>query len=244
LYNDFGVGKINFPLLSLFAGRVCQGNRAQLCSEHRSIVDDKRRRATNLFLSTQSTKHESRSKMPSGPALNFNGSYPDRVKLLHTMTPAYSMFWRRHPSPAQQVAVQQLNQQGLYPAKNNRADFSNGQYPATIKLAATGAPGCQGWYENRASCRCNGCCPGQTPTPMAAIVARPSCTQCAGADSFSQAMQAPGTATYAQYGGMPTVNRQQAIAMGQRIPDAYAFGRYGGRASCTGCAAGQWRGGY
>lgn len=174
--------------------------------------------------------------MPSGPALNFNGSYPDRVQLLHTMTPAYSMYWNRHPSPAQQVAVQQLNQQGLYPSKNNRADFSNGQYPATIKLAPTGAPGCEGWYRSGAgSCACNGCCPGQVPTPMSAIVARPSCSHCP--VSIDDALQAPGAASYTRYGGMPTVNRQQAISMGQRIPDAFVFGRYGGRASCQGCAA-------
>lgn len=173
--------------------------------------------------------------MPSGPSLSFNGTYPDRVAMMHTMDPAYFMAWRRFPSGAQQVAVQQLNEQGLYPTKNNRADFSGGQYPATIKLAPTNAPGCEGYARAGSSCPCNGCCPGQRGVPMRDIVARQSCSRCDSA-AYAGALQAPGEGSYDAYGRMATVNRHQAQQLGRQVPDAWLFGRYGGRAQCRGCS--------
>jgi hypothetical protein len=68
-----------------------------------------------------------------GPALNFNKTYAERVAYTHTMDPQYTMMWRRNQSAAQQVAQQQLNQQGFAPTKNNRIDFG-GEFPAPIVL--------------------------------------------------------------------------------------------------------------
>ena len=143
--------------------------------------------------------------MPSGFALNFNGSYLDTVKALHTMTPAYSRFWRRYPTPAQQAAVQELNEQGLYPTKSTRADFTGGLYPATIELAPTGAPGCGPLYAGSAV-DANGCCYGDTPTPMADIVARPPCMACSVPHCTLRSPNVP------QERAFPRINRQQAMA--------------------------------
>lgn len=98
-----------------------------------------------------------------GPALNFNKTYPERVAYIHTMDPQYTMLWRRNQSAAQQVAQQQLNQQGFAPTKNNRIDFG-GEFPAPIALRATGAPGCQVDLD-----ACTGCGKRSVLTPWSKI---------------------------------------------------------------------------
>lgn len=156
--------------------------------------------------------------MPSGPSLSFNGSFADPVKALHTMDPAYSMMWRINQSPAQQVAQQQLNQQGFYPSKNNRADFFGGEYPATIALAPTNAPGCAGYYNNTAGpCACNTCCAGQIKTPWSELARRSSCTHCttardafvAGRGDTTGMLQDPRKSQNARHGGIANLSRQQ-----------------------------------
>lgn len=98
-----------------------------------------------------------------GPALNFNKTYAERVAYIHTMDPQYTMLWRRNQSAAQQVAQQQLNQQGFAPTKNNRIDFG-GEFPAPIALRATGAPGCQVDLD-----ACTGCGKRSVLTPWSEI---------------------------------------------------------------------------
>lgn len=153
--------------------------------------------------------------MPSGPSLTFNGSYVDRVKAEHTLEPLFTRLWRQNQSPAQIVAAQQLNQQGLFPSKNGRSDFTGGEYPARIALAPTGAPGCEGLYHG-APCSTTLCCPGQTPVPMSEIVRRDSCTFCTAARQAvlrgapaHTLVQTPRQTLSSVRGGMLNLNRQQ-----------------------------------
>lgn len=159
------------------------------------------------------------------------------------MEPTYSMFWKRHPSPAQQAAVQNVNEQGLFPSKNNRADFS-GKYPAPIRLERTNAPGCDAMYVASAcgTCPCDGCCPGKTPTPMSEIVQRNVCSHCPVQTPLG--LQAPGAADYSRPGTMKSINRHQAIAVENQMKQQQqqqsqqqqlVARRYGGRPFCSRC---------
>lgn len=128
------------------------------------------------------------------------------------MEQPYSMFWKRHPSPSQQAAVQTLNEKGLFPTKNNRADFL-GKWPAPIVLERTYAPGCEAMYNAApcGECPCNGCCPGQTPTPWSEIVRRNTCSHCPGANG-PIGLQAPAT-NASRPNMINSITKHQAIAI-------------------------------
>lgn len=158
-----------------------------------------------------------------GPALTLNGSFVDRVKFEHTLEPLYTRLWRLNQSPAQMVAAQQLNQQGLFPSKNNRSDFTGGEYPARIALAPTGAPGCAAMYGcANGTCSTTLCCPGQTPVPMSEIVRRDSCTFCTAArqailrDGASPQSMALAPRPAVGHRALPTLNRQQVRQLEQQ----------------------------
>jgi len=194
-----------------------------------------------------------------GPSLSMRGSYADRVKLLHTMEPANSAFTRMHPTPTNQVAVQQLNEQGLYPVGNNRADFQGGQYPAPIEVrprAAGDAPAdCPQFMRYGRGCgdrgvpvrSCTACCPGQNaPSVRDIVAARPTCVgECARTGEW------PACAMPASADALAAVGRQEArsYAMQRCLTlsnDPYAKADYRVPSSCLptgGCRCGAPRGG-
>jgi hypothetical protein len=108
--------------------------------------------------------------MPQGISFNPTAPYASQIKMYHTRDPATSALYRVFETPSNQVASQQLNQQGLFPIGNSQADFQGGQYPATIRLKERpDAPeSCR--FGQKVPFNCNTCCPGEEGKSMKDIV--------------------------------------------------------------------------
>lgn len=181
----------------------------------------------------------SSSSLPAGqvvgPALHFGGTYTDRIKTFHTMDPAYSANYRMYPTVNNIVAMQQLNQQGLFPTGNPVVDFSGGAYPADIPLqprqnapAGCGVQYGQGFtdYRGNEARQCHACAPLLGQTPMSKLVERPSVSNIKGA------AVAPVAPSPRDIGAMSTMEVQQF----DRAHFGSAASEYGGTIS-VGCGS-------
>lgn len=125
-----------------------------------------------------------------GPSLSYTGSLASWIKMYHTMDPAYSSLYRMHPLANNTLATAELNQRGLYPTGNQRADVA-GPYPANIEMRRRDTEecnrrfggcggGCGGGCRTAgaASSACNVCCPGFKQTSWDELVGRRVCSGC------------------------------------------------------------------
>lgn len=113
--------------------------------------------------------------------------------MYHTMDPAYSALYRMNPLANNTLATAELNQRGLFPTGNQRADVS-GPYPADIRMKRKdtaecnrrvgGCGGCGSGCGGRSDDiygpgqACNACCPGFKQTSWDELVGRRCCSGC------------------------------------------------------------------
>lgn len=115
--------------------------------------------------------------------------------MYHTMDPAYSALYRMNPLANNTLATAELNQRGLFPTGNQRADVS-GPYPANIRMQRKDTPECNRRVGTCGGCggggcgggrsddiygpgqACNACCPGFKQTSWDELVGRRCCSAC------------------------------------------------------------------
>ena len=147
--------------------------------------------------------------------------------MYHTMDPAYSALYRMNPLPNNTLATAELNQRGLFPTGNQRADVA-GPYPADIRMARKNTAECNrtvGGCGSGCGCRgagsagnaCSSCCPGFKQTPWDELVGRRVCSACT----------TPATEPRMADGGLGTMSSFEV----QQYDARNGFG-------CSGCALG------